>query len=246
MKNGKKYQWQVSTDGETWTDIAKATRNKLTVKKVTMADSGKQYRCLVQTKTGETLISEGNTLLVYLVKPIVVKEPQESSVRNGKNASFFVKAKETKRYQWQVSTDGGGTWTDILKATSSRLTVRKVTMNENGNLYRCRLTNADGESYTQAASLEVYLVFPFVTAEPKDMTVKERKNATFSLKAKEAKKYQWQVNDGGGWADIPKATSSKLTVKKVTAADSGKRYRCRLTNADGESFSRVVTLTVTP
>ncbi|MBQ7278683.1 MAG: immunoglobulin domain-containing protein, partial [Clostridia bacterium] len=180
---------------------------------------------------------------VKLVPPVITGQPANVSVRNGKNANLTIKAKGAKKYQWQVN-DGSG-WTDIPKTTKNKLTLKKVTFDMNGNLYRCVAINADGEVTSEVATLTVYLVPPTVTAEPKDATVKAGKTASFSVKAKEAKRYQWQVNDGSGWVDIPKATRNKLTVKKVIAADDGKQYRCILTNGDGSTPSHTATLSVT-
>ena len=87
---------------------------------------------------------------------------------------------------------------------------------------------------------------PTVTTQPKNVLTFQSRKATFTVKAKEAKKYQWQVNEGYGWEDIPKATSSKLTVKKVTVDMFGNQYRCVVTNADGETFSDAATLMVMP
>ncbi|MBQ7278701.1 MAG: immunoglobulin domain-containing protein, partial [Clostridia bacterium] len=181
---------------------------------------------------------------VKLVPPVITGQPANVSVRNGKNANLTIKAKGAKKYQWQVN-DGSG-WTDIPKATKSKLTLKKVTFDMNGNLYRCMAINTDGEVTSEVATLTVYLVPPTVTTEPKDATVKAGKTASFSVKAKEAKTYRWQVNDGSGWVDVPKATKNKLSLKKVTADMSGNRYRCIVTNADGFVESAAARLTVNP
>jgi hypothetical protein len=55
----------------------------------------------------------------------------------------------TPVYQWQVSTDGGLTWTDLTETpphsgtNSPVLTITGITITMNGNLFRCRVTDAD-------------------------------------------------------------------------------------------------------
>ena len=239
-----KYQWEVSVDGgETWAEVAKATKSSLSVKTVkAMAETENLYRCKVSSADG-SVYTEAATLTVNLVPPTITLSPKAVSVRNGKNANLTIKAKGAKKYQWQAN-DGSG-WVDIPMATKNKLALKKVTFDMNGNQYRCVAINADGEVTSEVATLTVCLVPPTVTTEPKDAAVKVGKTSSFSVKAKEGKTYQWQVNDGSGWADVPKATKNKLSLKKVTGDMSGNRYRCIVTNADGRTASHTATLSVT-
>ena len=237
----KKYQWQVSKDGETWQNVPKATKNKLSVKAEKAVD-GNLYRCVISNADG-SVNSTAATLTVTLVLPTVLVQPANQNVRNTKKAAFSVKAKNAKKYQWQVSTDGE-TWTDIPKATKNKYAFT-ATEDMDGNQYRCILSNADGEVETGAATLSVYLVYPTVVTNPTDQSVRNGKKATFTVKGdKETKKYQWQVStDGETWTNIPKATKNKYAF---TAAESmnNNQYRCILMNADGKTESASATLTV--
>ncbi len=56
--------------------------------------------------------------------------------------------------QWQVSTDGGQTWTNITGATSTTLYF-VTTSGENGYEYRAVFTNPAGQATTTAAILTV-------------------------------------------------------------------------------------------
>ena len=55
--------------------------------------------------------------------------------------------------------------------------------------------------------------------------------------------YQWQVNQGAGWTDLPGAISSTLAVPQVTTNNSGS-YRVVVSNANGSTTSQPATLTV--
>ena len=59
-------------------------------------------------------------------------------------------------WQWQISRDDGTTWVDIDGATGSSYMIQAVTMDMDGNQYRCTMKGADGNSVTSnAATLTV-------------------------------------------------------------------------------------------
>ena len=57
--------------------------------------------------------------------------------------------------QWQVSTDGGLTWSNISGATSTTFTLSTTTTSENGYEYRAVFTNSLGSATTTVALLTV-------------------------------------------------------------------------------------------
>ena len=66
------YQWQQSTDsGSNWTDISDATANSYTINSTTTSMSGNQYRCVVKSASGVSVISNAATLTVQ-AKPAPV------------------------------------------------------------------------------------------------------------------------------------------------------------------------------
>ena len=59
------YQWQQSTDsGSNWTDISGATSASYTINSTTISMSGYQYRCVVKSASGVSVISQAATLTV--------------------------------------------------------------------------------------------------------------------------------------------------------------------------------------
>jgi hypothetical protein len=78
--------------------------------------------------------------------------------------------------------------------------------------------------------------------------------ATFTVTAADAPDlgdivYQWQIQTATGtrWTNVSGATSASLALTGLTTADSGKKYRVKLTSTAGaaEVISDVATLTVT-
>ncbi len=58
-------------------------------------------------------------------------------------------------YQWQTSSDGGNTWTDVPGGTSFELTYGPVTPEDNGRKFRAVFTDPPGTSTSSPATLTV-------------------------------------------------------------------------------------------
>lgn len=88
---------------------------------------------------------------------------------------------------------------------------------------------------------------PAFTVQPSPQTVDEGQTATFgpvSVTGYPAPTLQWQVDTGGGFADIDGATSASYTTPTLALADSGNLYRCVATNTEGTANSNSADLTV--
>ena len=100
--------------------------------------------------------------------PVVIGQPLAQNATNGYSASFSCQGSGLGiAYQWQVSTDGAQTWSNISNGplysgvASRTLTVTSVTSALNGYSYRCVLTGSAGVATTSAAMLSVFpVVFP--------------------------------------------------------------------------------------
>lgn len=86
----------------------------------------------------------------------VTSSPSNATVSSGQSASFSASAtgSPAPTVQWQVSTDGGATFTDLPGATSTTLTF-PVSMAQTGNLYRAVFSNSTGSVTSSAATLTV-------------------------------------------------------------------------------------------
>lgn len=90
-----------------------------------------------------------------------------------------------------------------------------------------------------------------ITAQPVSTSAADGESVTFTVVAGVSPAdsatlgYQWQVNDGGGWADIVFATSASYTHDAATAED-GYTYQA-IVSATGASpvTSDAATLTIT-
>ncbi len=105
------------------------------------------------------------TVTILNQPPVVTNSPVNQAVCLGSDCTFTAAASgvPAPTVQWQQSSDGGGTWTDIPSAISSTLTVTSVTAAQDGDQYRAVFTSTAGTATSAAASLTV---FPLPVAVP--------------------------------------------------------------------------------
>jgi hypothetical protein len=87
---------------------------------------------------------------------------------------------------------------------------------------------------------------PVITKQPSDLSVHADQPAEFSVGATGSNlSYQWQNVTDSGATDIAGATNNTYRIAKVAAADTGKKFACKISNPAGTVTSSVATLTVT-
>ncbi len=157
---GNTYQWQVSTDnGATWTNITNtgfytgATGTTLTITGATAALNNNRYRVVVSGSCPPVVTSAAATLSVNTAA-VITTQPANRTIcagtgLTGTSGTFTVAATGAGlTYQWQVSTDGGTTYTNIATGgsyagvTTSTLTVSNVATTFANYRYRAVVTSA--------------------------------------------------------------------------------------------------------
>ena len=230
------YQWQLSTDGgTTYNNISGANAATFTVTSVTAAMNGYKYRCQLSNPTCTTPgISNAATLTVNSL-PAITTNPQDASICTGGNNTFSVIANGTGiTYQWQLSTDGGITYTTISGATSAVYIITGATAGMNGNRYRCVVSGACTPATTSSAAILTVISPVTITNQPGNAEVCSGSNVNFIVAGSGSGIiYQWQLSTDGGttWNNITGGTSSTLSLTSVTTALTGNRYRCQIWNA---------------
>jgi hypothetical protein len=148
-------QWQVSTNGTNYTNISGATSTTYTLT-AAASQNGYRYRAVFTNSAG-TATTAAATLTVQ-TPPAVKTNPTSHSVTAGSTVTFTAAATgtPTPTVQWQLSIDGGVTYTDIFGATGTTLTLTGVTTGQNGYRYRAVFTNPVGSVTTTAAVLTVH------------------------------------------------------------------------------------------
>ena len=88
--------------------------------------------------------------------PAITLDPVSQTVTRGQTVTFTANASGTPipGVQWQLSTNGGGSFTNIVGATAKTLSF-STTSRQNGNQYRAVFSNSAGTATTSAATLTV-------------------------------------------------------------------------------------------
>jgi len=241
-------QWEVSTNaGATWSPVAGGSANQLTVANAKTSESGDEYRAVFKNTAGEAT-SKAATLTVHEA-PVVTQQPNGVTVEEGQGAAFEAAAAgaPSPTVQWERSTNGGSTWTNVTGATSDKLAIASAKTSESGQQFRATFKNVAGKATSEAATLTVRKA-PAIIKQPTSKTVNEGASAVFEASASgfPAPTVQWELSTDGGtdWSPIPGETFDRLAIEDVNVGENGYEYRAVFTNVAGAAISEAATLTV--
>ncbi len=261
--NATGYQWQVD-QGAGFSSIANnatysgATTATLTITGATAGLNGYIYRLVATGSCTPAATSNSATLTVNMA-PAITAQPSASTICAGANTTFSATAANATGYQWQV--DDGSGFSNIPNggvysgATSATLTITGATAGLNGYIYRVVATGSCTPAATSNSAALTVNMAPAITAQPSASTICAGANTTFSATAANATGYQWQVDDGSGFSNIPNggvysgATSATLTITGATAGLSGYLYRIIATglcSPDATSNNAALTVNMAP
>ncbi len=244
-------QWQVSTNGgSVWTDVAGATADTLSFN-ATAAQNGREYEAVFSNDAGpggtKASATTAPATLTVNTAPQVTTEPQADIVISGNSASFTAHAagSPSPSVQWQLSTDGGSTWSAVSGATADTLSFT-TSAGQTGNLYHALFTNAAGSATSAAATLTVETA-PQVSSQPANATVTVGGTATFAASASglPAPTVHWEFSSNGGtsWGAVAGATSATYSFPTLEA-ENGYEYRAVFANVLGSITTNAATLTL--
>ena len=235
----------MSTDGgANFNDIAGETSNTLDVP-VVAATSGHQYRAVFTNVAGSTPSSPATLTVVPGLA--ILASPVSHTAVLGDSVSFTASATGTTKtaIQWQMSSDGGVTFSNIAGATKTTFTVKKVLAGQDGNLYRAKFTNAAGTAVSSVAALTVNFTVTLSKKQP--ITVEPGTAVTLVAQSSKLAPtgYQWQksVDKGKTWTDMSGVTAGTLVVN-VVVGDNGSYFRAEVTTTKSTTKSMPAILTV--
>jgi hypothetical protein len=163
----------------------------------------------------------------------ITSQPANNSACVGGNATFTIAVTGTNPvYNWQVSTDGGLTWNNVVPAVATAtLTVTGITAGMNNNQYHCQVTGTcTATAITSNAAILTINSPATISSQPANAIACEGGTATFSVTASGTGViYNWQVSTDGGlnWNNVsPAVATATLTLSGVTAAMNNNQYRC--------------------
>jgi hypothetical protein len=230
------YQWQVSTNGGTsYSNISNnltyggETTNTLLINNATAVMNGYKYRLLVGgTCTPANTVSSAATLNINDLGSISTQPDVHKAVCVGKSVSFATVASgSSPTYQWQVSTDGGISYSNISGATAATYTISTTTMSQNGNRYRAIVTVPSCGSLTTSPTLLTVNPLPIVTIAAAPATAISPRQTTYITagSVNPGVSFSWTL-DGNA---IAGANGSNISV----TFDKAGKYQATVTDANG-------------
>ena len=181
--------------------------------------------------------------------PKVTKQPTNLTVQEGQPASFESTASGTPAptVQWEVSTNGGTSFSAIEGATSTLYTIASAKTSESGHQLRAVFKNSVGEVTSKAVTLTVQKA-PEVTLQPVSKTTEEGHPVSFESTAAgfPVPTVQWQseANGSSTWKNVAGGTATVLTIASPKTTENQTKFRAVFKNADGEATSEPATMTV--
>jgi hypothetical protein len=246
-------RWSVKAPGATsFTPIAGATTLSYLVSNAALAQSGTQYEVTLTNPSGSVSSAATLTVVATAIAPFMTTQPPPTATFvSGQTGAVSAAAGgwPTPTVQWQVSTNGGTTWTNSNingsgNAVYPTLSLGYLLSNENGYEFRAVFTNPSGQTVSAPTTLEIETA-PTITSAvpPGNVNVPNGQATTLTAAAAgvPAPHVQWQYSsDGSTWfTDTTDAgsTTDSVTVTTDAAAFGWRYYRALFTNPLGMAVS---------
>lgn len=243
--NSNTYQWQVSTNGGTsftnltntppYSGVNTAT---LTINPAAPSMAGNLYRCIV---TGcNTPVNSQTASLLPGAEVSITLQPIDVEVCAGQQTSFSTQLQGQGTFQWQISTDGGASFTNINNTgayngtNTANLSISPVTANMNNHQFRCLIGgDCDGNFFTQVVTLSVTEGLQ-ISMHPQNVNICPGEMVVFNVSTQPvAASYQWYVSDDGvtflpllAQNGISGEQSNSLQINTALYDPAGQRFYC--------------------
>jgi hypothetical protein len=232
-------QWQSSTDGVNFDDVAGATASTLTVS-TTRSSDGIRYRALFSNACANNVATSAAKLTVSCYAITVAPSTLTLTVGQPFAGSFIATG---------ASISPGFSFTGALPSgvTVAADGTISGTPAQTGNFpIVVSVTDTNGCTGSVTATITVVQA-PAVTLNPVSRTLCSGPQVTLTAAASgfPAPAVQWMLSSDGGtsFTAVPGATSATLLVTP-SPADDGKQYEAVFTNAAGSATTSIATLTV--
>jgi uncharacterized repeat protein (TIGR03803 family) len=267
------YQWQDSTDGgnnfSNVTDgsgISGANAATLSISSTALPAPGTEYRVVITDANEVAVVSTVATFTVNAA-PAITTQPQNLTATAGQSASasFTVAASGgsgTLSVQWQISTDGGSTFTNLSDGSgvtgSTTPTLIISSLASSGSVeYQAIITDVNHVSVTSNPATLAINTPPIITTQPQSATATVGQSTSESFTIADSGgtaplSVQWQVSTDGGSTftnlsdgnGVSGSTTATLTINSFATSGSAE-YQAVVSDANGVSVtSKAATLTI--
>ncbi len=167
--------------------------------------------------------------------------------------------KETKKYKLTVEEGTGSGEYEAGEKVSIRAESKKGSTFEYWEVKPTSLSVKFDDSKKSSTKIEMpsrdVTIAPYytftgdtvtITKQPQSQAVKLGEKYTFSIGAKNAEKYQWEMKEAGGsrWINLNQNTAKLLSRGGLMKSQDGAQFRCIVSNGGGSVTSDIAILTV--
>ena len=237
---GASYQWQQSTDGNTWSDISGATTTSYAIP-TTLTPGTYYYR--VKVGSGGICADVFTSAFQLIISPqpaVGTASVSQTSICYNNPVTLSLSS-YSGNLQWMQSTDGTN-WTPITGGTTSPFTTPVLTQ----STYFKAVVSSQGCNPVESNVLQVTVLTSIGgTASVSGPTsfCDVAPSVVFNLTGYFGS-IQWQQSsDGNTWSNISGATSSTYTATNLTTTT---HFRAMVTSGSCNEASNVITITVNP
>ncbi len=230
--------------GLTFTDNGNGTA---TLAGTPAAGSGGSYPVTLGATNG--VAPNGSQTLTIQVNqaPAVTTNPSDQTVNPGTSVTFTAAASgvPTPTVQWQRSTNGGASFTNIAGATSTSYTFTTAA-GDNGNMYRAVFTNVVSTATTTAATLNVGTAPAFTSSNATTFAVGTAGNFAITTSGVPSATLSRTGAQFPAWLTLTDNGDGTGSLTGTPPVGSGGTYTFTLKAANGfsPSASQIFTLTV--
>lgn len=209
------FQWQKSLNNSIWTNIS-GQNNSTLVFTMASGDNSTYRRCKID-RGFKSVFATSAEIYVALDTITISDQPDNLTLYAGDTGSFTVIAsvdsEATINYQWQVSTNGGSSWSNAPGSSTSASYSVTPPYSNNGYLYRCYLTATGAAPATSdSATLTVTNNTIIIMSQPMSQNCTYG-DPTFTVSA--------MIDYGSLSYAWYKSTSSGGTFSLITSSDAG-------------------------
>jgi len=230
---GLAYQWQSSPDGTNWTSIGSATSASYALSGITeTGNTGYRYRCIVSSSGYTDATSNAATLTVAPISVTTQPSSQTGSPVAGTTPNYsasFTSAASSPAgaplIQWEVSADGGTSYSDLSGQTNSSLALTSLTSSDSGKRYRAKFTKSGWNTVrSNVATLTVPTDVITVSQQPTNQTASV---SSYSSSAYSMPSGTWNGPSlaNGKWFNTP---NDQLGGDYIATSDDGITWTKRI------------------
>ena len=227
--NATSYQWEYSSDNNNWNWVTGGTNATISF----IAGSGDftngvYIRCLVSNSCGP--VPSSSAILTVCTPPTIIAPPSSQNDTVGQTATFTINTLNVGTFQWQ--TGSGSSWSTV-GTNSNTYTIPSVTQGNDGNQFRCVVSNSCKTLTSAPCTLSV-CTRPTVSAPSGPTSVQAGNSVSYSVigTGSGVITYQWQDSQPGfitTWTNISLATNPTYSFS-AAQGNNGTYYRCIVSN----------------